>query len=269
MNKIVSITAILCVAALLLSACGSPAAEPQSGRTQAPAAESGEAVSETAEPAPEEAVQETPAEPAAPGGAAYAWLGMQDMPRCHYIDAVASAHYYREFVYISTGNVYSETVEAVDGVNIYYGTQYTRSYTIDGRSIGFNDSAMVYSEREDNSSAAEAAEALAQAVAAGENVSGRAFAEAGRGPVPAGYDYFFDDVSDYDYYEFHYPATEEYGLRKIERYYMRNGDVFAIYFEESFGEEILSDYTEVIRSITTEIPEGVFDLPDLDGYQNN
>ena len=204
---------------------------------------------------------------AEPGGAAYAWLGMEDMPKCTYLDAIATSHYYRGYIYIATGNVYTETTLAVDGVNHFSGTEYTRSYSIDGRSLGINDSAKLYWEQEDNSSNSEAAQALVSAMASGENLSGRAFVGKGRGAVPTGYAYFFEDETEYDYYEYNYPAEEEYGLSRIERYFMRDGDVFAIYYEESFGGEVLSDYTEVNRSISTELPEGVFDRPNLDGYE--
>lgn len=257
---------VLCVLALLLTACGARAEKPRDIPEAKKQAETGVPAEQPAEEPPAQEAQETPEESAAPGGAAYAWLGMEDMPRCPYLDAVATSHYCREFIYISTGNVYTETTVAVDGVNNFCGTEYTRSYSVDGRSLGINDAAMIYWEREDNSSGSEAARTLEQAMARGENLSGRAFAEAGRGAVPAGYAYFFDDVSEYDYYEYCYPATDEYGLHKIERYYMRNGDVFAIYYEESFSGEILSDYTEVNQSISTDIPDGIFDFPNLDGY---
>ena len=266
MKKTTVIAALFCTLALLLSACGSSSAAPRSDPGSELPAASGEPADQTAEAAPEQTQTEAPAEPAAPGGEAYAWMGLSEMPRCPYLDALASSHYLREYVYISTGNVYSETVLAVDGVNRYCGTDTLRSYSVDGVSVGINDSALYYVEKEDHDSGSEAAQELARAMSSGENLSGRAFAQTGRGPVPAGYDYFFDDTSDYDYYEYYYPVEEEYGLHKIERYYMRNGDVFAIYYEQSFSGEILGSYTEVNQSISTALPEGIFELPDLAGY---
>ena len=51
-----------------------------------------------------------------------------------------------------------------------------------------------------------------------------------------------------------------------ERFYMKDGDVFAVYQKTTMGD---TDYEilEVIKSISPDIPEGIFDFPDLSGYE--
>lgn len=275
-----SVAGILVIAALLLASCGN-ASGTASGEQQQGSQETAqvakstaeesvpeetEAASEITEEEPvEEEQTEEPAE-AEPGGEAYAWQGLQDMPKCNYLDCFVTYHYIREFTNMSMG-YYTDTVEAVDGVNTYTGFDGgTRTYLVDGRALSINDMAKNYTETDMGSIAETAKEALASAMASGENYTGRAFAGTGKEVIPD-YGEHYDDETEYEYYEYNYPSTEELGMTMIERFYMKDGDVFAIYRETSMDGEVMSKSTELIKSISTEIPGGTFDIPDLEGYE--
>ena len=51
-----------------------------------------------------------------------------------------------------------------------------------------------------------------------------------------------------------------------ERYYLKDGDVFAIYTKAAMGETVIES-TEIIKKMTSDIPDGTFDLPDVSGYE--
>ena len=75
-----------------------------------------------------------------------------------------------------------------------------------------------------------------------------------------------EDDSEYEYYEYDYPETEKVSKAKIlERFYMKDGDVFAVYKKTSTGKTEL-EQTHVIQRMSGDIPEGTFDLPDLSDY---
>ena len=52
----------------------------------------------------------------------------------------------------------------------------------------------------------------------------------------------------------------------VQRHYMKDGDVYAIYTEATMGDTVVSS-TEVIKKMTGDIPENTFELPDLSKYE--
>ena len=198
------------------------------------------------------------------GSSPYAWLGMPEMPKCDYMDALASYHYIETYDNYAMGLKIEET-NAVDGINTYKENKNTRVYSIDGHAVSVNDSAKVYSEMEMGDAEA-AKKSLEEAMASGENVFGRHFVGTGSEAIPLYSDE--GDTAEYEYYEYDYPEGEEYSYSTIERYYMKDGDVFAIYTKVIVGDAGLeTETTKVIKSVSTEIPEGTFELPDLTGYE--
>ncbi len=106
---------------------------------------------------------------------------------------------------------------------------------------------------------------LDSAMKNGENIKGRSFHGTGKEAVPIISEE--DDKTEYEYYEYNYPETEKNsGDSIIERYYFKDGDVFAIYTKATWGDTVIED-TEVIKSISGDIPDGTFELPDLSGYE--
>ena len=105
---------------------------------------------------------------------------------------------------------------------------------------------------------------LAEAIEKGENIYGRSFIGTGSEAIPLYSEH--GDTAEYEYYEYNYPESEAAGMLMTERFYMKDGDVFAVYQKTTMGD---TDYEvlEVIKNISPEIPEGTFDLPDLSGYE--
>lgn len=200
--------------------------------------------------------------PASKASGPYAWLGLQDMPQCNYLDAYASYHYIQTYdAYAMSVSI--EETEAVDGVNSYKGNANTRAYSVDGKILSINENSKIYME-EDMTSAIDAAkESLKQAQESGDNYFGRAFVGTGKASIPLYSD--SGDAAEYEYYEYNYPSYEEYGTAMTERFYMKDGDVFAIYQKTSVGESEV-EMTNVIKSMSSDIPAGTFDFPNLDGY---
>ena len=260
----------------LLTGCGGAQAKTetpaQSSPAAASAAEEGAAASSAAqassapELSAEGSAQENEAE-AAPEETVspYAWQGLEDMPQCAYLDALCSYHYYREYTSYVMGYA-TKNVEAVDGANTFKGTDSSRTYSVDGRVITFNDSSKNYMEYNMDSSIAEtAAEQIEKNKAEGTNLPGRAFVGTGSGVIPE-YSETEDDQTEYEYYEYNYPGYEEYGTKMVERFYLKDGDVFAVWKETTMGENTVGT-TEVVQSMSGEIPKGTFDIPSTDGYE--
>ena len=202
-----------------------------------------------------------------PAGAAgdvhpYAWLGQEDMPSCPYLDLLSTGHYIRTYDYYTMGYFVEET-EAVDGVNSVIINENNRSYAVDGHILSVSDNSKVYMEYDMSSAIEEARANLKAAIQEGTNIFGRTFTLKGSGPVPLYSD--AGDTAEYEYYEYSYPEAEAAGSEMTERYYMKDGDVFAIWQKTKTGQSEVEG-TKVIKSISGEIPEGTFTLPDLEGY---
>ena len=241
--------------------------EASSASSEAEAASEATSASSEAEATSASTSASSEAEPAGePGGAAYAWLGLQDMPKCKYLDALATYHYIREFTSLSMGYV-SECVEAVDGVNTFSTTGTMKSYRVDGKVLSVNDASKNYSEFDMTDMVDLTRQNLEMFKESGENMVGRAFVGTGKEPIPA-YAEQYNDPEEYEYYEYNRPESEEIGMPMTEKFYMKDGDVIAVYMNtfNSEGESIASS-TEVIKSISEDIPEGTFDFPDLTGYE--
>lgn len=238
----------------------------------APAQSAPDAAAQSASAAEESAAASSAPETEAPaeavsGNAEYAWLGLQDMPRCPYLDVLCTYHYYRVY----TNYVLSfkqEQIEAVDGVNSYKKTDSNRVYSVDGRVISFSDSAKKYMEQDISGGLYnQAKDNLETSRADGVNMIGRQFVTTGTGVIPV-YSDTEGDQTEYEYYEYEYPATlEATGYQMVERFYMKDGDVYAIYQQMSKDDKQASATTEVIESMSGEIPEGTFDIPSTDGYE--
>lgn len=262
-KRILCITAILVALMLLFTACGSTsqsgAAEPSGGSA---AAEPAESVTE--QETDDSAVQEA-AEDAAGEVDPYAWLGLQDMPKCNYLDIYSTNHY------IQTCDIYAmsivtEETKAADGINTYQESSGSRVYSIDGKVLSVNDDTKMYMESDMGSLAELAKEEMESAQKNGTNTSGRAFVGTGSSQIPVYSE--SGDTAEYEYYEYNYPEAEDtLDTSIIERYYMKDGDVFAIYTKTILSEDNEFESTQVIKSISGDIPEGTFDLPDLTGYE--
>ncbi len=252
-RKILSLTSLVLVVLLILCACGSSSKDSKdSGAEDA-------AVSSTSESADETKDAETTSDVHP-----YAWLGLEEMPQCDYLDAVSSSHYYRVYdTYVSS--FVTESKEAVDGVNTYTESSGNRTYSIDGKILSVNDSSKMYMESDMSSTIDVAKKSLEDAMKTGKNLKGRAFVEKGSGTIPSYSEK--GDTAKYEYYEYDYPETKEStGMTMTERFYMKDGDVFAIWQKTDTGDSSM-EMTEVIKSISKDIPKGTFDLPDLDGYK--
>lgn len=199
----------------------------------------------------------------------YAWLGMQDMPQCNYLDALATSHYYRKAnTYVDGMSYVGKETNAVDGINTYKDDEYNTTYSIDGKVTVINKSTKTYMEQDASDLADTAKENLENAMKTGTNLSGRAFQGTGSEAIPI-YSEQEDDTAEYEYYEYNYPETEASSDNSvIERYYMKDGDVFAIYTKTILGDTEVAS-TDVIKSMSGDIPEGTFDLPDLSDYEKS
>lgn len=191
----------------------------------------------------------------------YAWLGMAEMPECDYMDAFASYTYIETYDAYTSGYKTEET-HAVDGANNVTINEYSKVYSVDGKMVSINESNKSYVEYDMGESIVKTAnEAIEDAKKNGTNYFGRAYVGTGKDKIPQS-----DDDEEYEYYEYNYPDTEEYGTKMTERYYMKDGDVFAIYTAVEFGDSTI-EATKVIHSISGKIPKGTFDIPDLEGYE--
>lgn len=98
------------------------------------------------------------------------------------------------------------------------------------------------------------------------NISGRAFVGTGSEAIPI-YSEQAGDKDEYEYYEYNYPEFEKDSDNKeVERVYLKDGDVFAIYKKITMGDTVVSS-TEIIKKISKDIPDGTFKLPDLSKYK--
>ncbi len=195
----------------------------------------------------------------------YAWMGLQDIPQCNYLDILATNHYIQTYDnYVSSFSV--EETAAVDGINTYTENKNERSYSIDGKVLSINENSKIYIEQDVSSIIEEAKANLQAAMEQGTNLQGRSFVAEGTGTIPLVADAENGDAAEYSYYEYNYPEAEALGTPMTERYYMKDNDVYAIYQSVSYGDDINMESVKVIKNISGEIPEGTFELPDLSGY---
>ena len=197
----------------------------------------------------------------------YAWLGLQDMPDCDYLNILATNRYYRKAdMYIAGMSYVSHEIKAVDGINTYEEDETKRVYSIEGKILSLNEDSKTYMEEDMSDMAESAAEQYDDAIKNGTNLSGRSFTGTGTEAVPI-YSEQTDDKAEYEYYEYNYPELEESGdSSTVERFYLKDGDVFAIYTKTTWGDLVIES-TEIIQEMSGEIPAGTFELPDLSGYE--
>ena len=250
---------------LLLSACGRKAeSKPAGDQPAQPAEVPDDAAPTNPEPAPEEEQPGAPVqhevkepEPHHP----YEWLGLSGMPECNYSDILSTNHYYQVYDTYSLGTK-AEVIEAADGIDAYQKNAGTTTLTVGGMIYSISESARIYMQYDMTDSAAQAKASMEYAMENGVNMKGRAFNDTGASAVPL-YAEAEGDTAEYEYYEF---LTSNPGVSElIERFFMKDGDVFAIYSKTTTGENTL-EHTDVIKSITADIPAGTFDIPDLSGY---
>lgn len=257
-KKILKVMAVFALSSVLLTGCsGKKGKKPEKTTAE----------SETTTEATTSETETKPTEPAPPGGAAYAWLGLSEMPKCKYLDALAASHYTRKFTHLSMGYV-TEVTEVCDCVNMFidYGGN-TRSYSVDGKGTWVNDVAKQWGEREDNASNSDAAAQRKKDIEAGENIKKRVFVTTGKGAVPL-YSEHYDDNTELEYYEYKDPTQEQFDVYKTERFYMKDGDVFAVYTETKIFDET-TRAVEVIRSVSPDVDQNAFKVTGVDDYKKS
>lgn len=243
---LIMMTAVLLI--LMLTACG--------GTSDKPADETPEGESQKQEEETEESVHP------------YAWLGLQDIPECDYLDALASNHYYKKSdVYIKGMSYVSKEINARDGINTYKKNENTLVYSIGGKVVSINSSGKSYMEEDMSDMAEDHQEQFDEAMEKGTNLYGRSFKETGSEAIPV-YSEEKGDDTEYEYYEYSYPDFEASGdnYSEVERFYLKDGDVFAVYTKITMG-DTETEATEIVKKMTTDIPDGTFDIPDLSGYE--
>ena len=239
---------LILVLTLLLAACGSSGDTSSQDEAQDTAQEQTEVAEDTVHP--------------------YAWLGLQDMPECHYLDVLATNHYFmKSNEYIDGMSYVSKQTKAVDGINTYEKDEYNETYSIEGKVTTINLSNNTYMQHDASDLAEDAKENLESAMETGENRYGRNFKGTGTGTIPILSDN--GDDAEYEYYEYDYPEMEaSSGDTMIERYYLKDGDVFAIYTKTTMGDTEIAS-TEIIKKMSGKIPKKTFKLPDLSKYEKN
>lgn len=271
MKKLLLMLLALTMVLALLAGCGSKTPETDKPETaDAGTAESAEAgqdapeAAESEEAESEPAASETAESETAPAAEVhpYAWLGLQDMPKCPYLDLLATNCYIQVYDTYVLG-IKAEVTEANRGVDAYQKNQSSLSYAINGMIYSINTDAKSYTEYDMTSSLANAQTNMENAISQGVNIKARSLRGTGKAVVP----FYSDDAGDsaeYDYYEY-ITGSEEGGNYVIERFFLRDGDVFAIYTQTHTGETEL-EATNVIKSISGDVPDELFQLPDLSGY---
>jgi hypothetical protein len=184
------------------------------------------------------------------------------MPQCKYLDILCTNYYYQVYDMYSSGVKY-EVVDAAAGIDAFQEDEYTKTLTVGGMIYSIGKNAETYMQYDMTSMADQAQQTMEYALANGTNMKGRAFQDTGRSTIPL-YAEAEGDNTEYEYYEY---LTSNPGVSELtERFFMKDGDVFAIYSLTVAGETTLES-TNVIKSITADIPDGVFEIPDLSGYE--
>lgn len=190
----------------------------------------------------------------------YAWLGLQDLPQCNYFDLVAGQHFVRVIDFYM-GPLVSERTMAEDGLNSYTLAEGTIALNIDGMVYSFNPDSKLYTTFDMTDLREDQLAQRAEDVEKGINESGRVYQGTGTSVIPV-YSDSTGDTAEYDYYEYLIENSGEgYEMALTERFFFKDGDVFAISSHMKVGENEL-DYAEVIKSISGDIPEDLIALPE-------
>ena len=114
MKKRLFIILIAALMVLMLAACGSS--------SQSSDQEGAEAAESEGSAAAEDAVHP------------YAWLGLQDMPECSYLDILSTKHFIKESdMYIGGMSYVSKETNAEDGINTFKEDESSKRYSVGGR----------------------------------------------------------------------------------------------------------------------------------------
>lgn len=252
MRKIIALILAAALFVITLSACGEEKT-PEGQEAQTSAASSEKTTPEsTSAPEPEPAVSP------------YAWQGLQDMPKCRYLDLYCSYHFYLKSETYVMGLV-AEQVQAVDGINSYTSSSGSESWSIDGKILSVNHNSKIYAEYDlGEQMTAEGAVNMRKAMDEGTNMIGREFVGKGTESIPEYSEH--GDTAQYEYYEYTTDVENDAADYTVkERFYMKDGDVFAIYQGIKTGStEIVT--VSVVKTISPDIPKDIFELPDLTGY---
>ena len=258
MKKLLCLVLALCLLPVM-TACSNKA-EPAPAPTDETPADDGVPVN----PEPEEEKNTEPVknevkepEPVHP----YEWLGLSGMPECNYLDILSSNRYYQVYdLYGTEGK--TEYIEAADGIDSYQASETARSLAVDGMFYSIDEIGKTYTRIDNTDSTAQARAYMESVFAQGTNIYGRELKGTGKGAVPL-YADAEGDAAEYEYYEF---LTSNPGVNEIvERFYMRDGDVFAIYTRAA-NDVTAIESTKVIKSISPDVPAGIFTTPNLAGY---
>ena len=142
-NRIRGILAALLAGMLLFSGCTGAAEETAEASAESEASLEEEETQETSASTEEKVDPEEEAESESDEEAEstseeeekvhpYAWLGLQDMPTCRYLDILSSGHYIQVYDdYEMLDKI--EEIEAVDGIDSVKINEKTRTYAIDGQ----------------------------------------------------------------------------------------------------------------------------------------
>ncbi len=267
MKKLIACTLALALMLALLAGCGS---KPETKPADEPAAQAGQDAAQTAEQPAEEqeaqAEQETQAEQEAQADEKdavdpYAWMGLEDMPRCNYLNIMSTNNFVQVYDTYVLG-IKAEVTDACKGLKTYQKNQSTLTYNIEGMIYSINTDSKQYAQYDMTASIEGAEETMKTAIAEGINTKGRAFQGTGKSAIPL-YSDEEGDSAEYEYYE--YMTGEADGNNVIERFYLKDGDVFAIYSKTHVGETDLES-TNVIKSISADVPDDLFVVPDLTDY---
>ena len=224
------------------------AAEAQDGETQ----EAGQdaAAQDDGEPSADDAEAETAVDP-------YAWMGLEDVPKCNYLDILSTNNYVQVYDTYVLG-IKAEVTDACKGLKTYQKNGNNLSYNIEGMIYSLNTDAKQYASYDMTSSIEDVRTAMEDAMAKGTNNKGRALQDTGASAIPL-YSETEGDTAEYEYYEY------SIGDSVTERYFMKDGDVFAIYTRTHAGDSDL-ETTNVIKSISGDVPDDLFTVPDLTDY---
>ncbi|MBR6230825.1 MAG: hypothetical protein IKR00_02700, partial [Lachnospiraceae bacterium] len=190
----------------------------------------------------------------------YAFLGLQDMPECNYLDALSSFRYYM-VIDSYQGDSVTEEIYVTDGVDSFRSDVSTYYYTIDGHYLMIDKNTGDRTEMEIDPSVLEQSKKQIEDIknTGTPILSARQFQTKGKGVIPIYSN--CGDNNEYDYYEY---LTDQSGFSLTERYYMKDGDVFAIW-NKSVSGQFETEKTQVIKEMTGEIPEGILEFPDISG----
>ncbi|MBO6158357.1 MAG: hypothetical protein J6P72_03720 [Firmicutes bacterium] len=271
-KRIFSLVLALCLC-LSASGCKSSTSKPELSQASGNKFESSELSNpaETSKPAEESKPAETQTEAASEPESQkyrYAFMGLEAMPQCPYLDALSSFHYYLITDIYENGTV-TEQIQALDGVTSYTKNGAMRTYSIDGHYLIIDDISYTYFEMEADPSAVEENKKTIEEIKANGTpvLVKREFRGTGKGTVPLLFE--AGDTNDYEYYEFfNDKSIDSMTFQNTERYFMKDGDVFAIWTKK-LSSTNESESTVLIREISQDIPEGMFDIPDLTGYEDS